>query len=155
MPPIAYFITFRTHATWLPGDRRGYHERHAPWSPQNDALRRWSAAHASPPHLLDARAREVVESAVRDHCNHAGWHLHAANVRTNHVHVVLSSVVPPARVMASLKAWATRYLRQAGLLDATTKPWAQHGSTRYLWTLEAVESACVYVIDGQGGPLES
>ena len=52
--------------------------------------------------------------------------------------------------MNDFKSYATRKLREAGLCDAESKVWSRHGSTRRLWTEEAVESACRYVIDGQG-----
>jgi len=52
--------------------------------------------------------------------------------------------------MDSFKAYATRKLREATLLDQDVKPWARHGSTRWLWTEEQVERAIDYVINGQG-----
>ena len=52
--------------------------------------------------------------------------------------------------MDSSKAYATRKLREANLLDQNTKPWARHGGTAYLWTEEQVHRAIDYVINGQG-----
>jgi hypothetical protein len=52
--------------------------------------------------------------------------------------------------MDTFKAYATRRLREAGLLDPDIKPRARHGSPPYLWTEEAVERAIDYVINGQG-----
>jgi hypothetical protein len=50
----------------------------------------------------------------------------------------------------AFKAYATRKLRQAGLINQQVKPWARHGSTVYLWSEEEVNRAIGYVIEGQG-----
>ena len=76
--------------------------------------------------------------------------LHAVNVRTNHVHSVVSAPCKPEHVMDSFKAYATRHLRESGLFSRDIKPCARHGSTPYLWTEEEVERAIDYVINGQG-----
>jgi REP element-mobilizing transposase RayT len=82
-----------------------------------------------------------------------GWTLHAINVRTNHVHVVVAGRDAPERMMTAVKARATRSLREARLVADAVKPWARHGSTRWLWTPDAVEAACRYVVEGQGDVL--
>jgi REP element-mobilizing transposase RayT len=104
--------------------------------------------------LLDAPARAVVTEAIRDQCLHAGWVLLAVHVRTNHLHVVLTGVAPPERMTNQLKAWATRRLRVAERIGGDVKPWAQGGSNVPLRTVEAVEAACRYVVEGQGAPLD-
>lgn len=38
--------------------------------------------------FLDTSQRQLVLGAIRQHCSHRGWVLHAAHVRSNHVHVV-------------------------------------------------------------------
>jgi hypothetical protein len=55
--------------------------------------------------------------------------------------------------MTTLKAWSTRRLREAGLVDADAKLWSRHGSTRYLWTTADVETVCRYVTEEQGDDL--
>ena len=55
--------------------------------------------------------------------------------------------------MNAFKAHATRGLRTAELLPANVKPWARHGSTRYLWKPRHVEIAINYVINEQGEEL--
>ncbi|MEP7120215.1 MAG: transposase [Byssovorax sp.] len=159
MTSIGWLITFCCHGNWLPGDRRGYVEHAAGGktfrAPPNARLNIWAARQMSRrPFLLDAHARAVVHTAIRDQCLHAGWILHALHVRTNHLHVVLSGTDPPARMMNQIKAWATRRLRAEALIGADTKPWARHGSTVPLRTQESLTSACHYVIEGQGQPLE-
>ena len=53
--------------------------------------------------------------------------------------------------MNSLKSWATRRLREAGLLNGETRPWGRHGSTHYLWTVKEVQRATLYVLEAQDG----
>jgi len=104
---------------------------------------------------LNKAQRVVVENAIGEVCEHRGYGLVAINVRTNHVHSVVTASCKPEHVMDTFKAYATRRLREAGLLGRDTKLWARHGSTPYLWTEEAVEKAIDYVINGQGDePLE-
>ncbi len=76
----------------------------------------------------------------------------AANVRTNHVHVVVAGAETPERMMTAFKAWSTRRMREAGLV-AEGSPWSRHGSTRYLWDETELADAVAYVMDGQGAPL--
>jgi REP element-mobilizing transposase RayT len=104
---------------------------------------------------LDAAAREVVWRAITDHCAHAGWHLIALNVRTNHVHCVLAATDhTPEVIMGQLKAWATRRLREAGLRGEDERVWTREGSTRHLFDEKALASAIAYVVDGQGKDLD-
>ena len=105
------------------------------------------------PFSLGREQRTIVERAIRDVCIYRGWTLHALNVRTNHVHFVLSAGPSPEQVMTMLKAWSTRRLREAGLVDADAKLWSRHGSTRYLWTTADIETAWRYVTEEQGGDL--
>ena len=157
--PLAYFITFRCYGTWLPGDERGWTDR--PVQPRDLSLRSGhpdlrsmaQEAIAQVPFVMDHAHREAVDVAVRDVCAHRGWTLHALNVRTNHVHLVVSAESTPEQVMTSLKAWSTRRLREAGLIAEGFKPWSRHGSTRYLWRGDQIEAACSYVLDAQEGDL--
>lgn len=56
--------------------------------------------------------------------------------------------------MEQFKAWATRRLREAGLLGKEAPAWAEHGSTRYVWTDEDLFEAVDYVMNRQGGDLD-
>lgn len=80
-----------------------------------------------------------------------GYGLRAINARTNHIHVVVSAANKPEPVMRSFKAYATRKLRDTGLMAVEIEPWSRHGSTLYLWTEEEVEIAVQYVLFGQEG----
>ena len=158
MPTLAraYLITFRTYGTWLHGDGRySRHRRHAngyhtPVLAPAPAWREESrAAMGGDAVVLDAASRAIVHSTVHEVCAHRGRGLFAVNARTNHVHVVLSSSCRPEEAMATMKAWCTRRLREAKLLATDARLWAQHGSTRHLWSERDVEGAVRYVVEGQ------
>ncbi len=100
--------------------------------------------------ILQASQRAAVVEAVRGVCDYRGFHLTAVNVRTNHVHVVVAAGCRPETVLNDFKSYATRRLREQGLLPAHVRPWARHGSTRYLWKERHVELAVDYVLNGQG-----
>ena len=154
--PRAYFLTWTAYATWLHGDDRGSKDRTAnqlgapslqPDPSRQDYELRFAAK--SPPTLLSARARETVAGAIRGVCTHRGWCLLALNVRSSHVHVVVSCAEPPEQTMRTFKTWATRSLAEANIVPVGARVWTRHGSTRYLWTESDVDDACRYVSDGQ------
>ena len=155
--PLAYLITFRCYGTWLHGDERGavdrsrYHRHGTPDMPANQRILDEETLSLKHPAVrLTPAHREVVELAIRETCTHRRYQLHALNVRTNHVHVVVSATAKPEKIMDSLKAYATRKLSQANLIEGEIRPWARHGSTEYLWIQEDVERAIDYVVSGQG-----
>ena len=107
------------------------------------------------PVKLDGRQRPAVEEAVREVCEYRGYWLRAINVRTNHVHTVVSAAMKPDTILQAFQAYATRKLRRKGLLPFDIKPWSRHGSTRYLWKEGHVGRAMEYVLYGQGDELPS
>ncbi|MBX3400168.1 MAG: transposase [Gemmataceae bacterium] len=158
-PPLAYFITFTTYGTWLHGREPGSvdREHNVPGTPflapdrQLETRRR--NALRQEPYTLDQPRREVVLRTVREVCSHRSWTLHAVHVRPTHVHVVVAAPAPPEKVMADLKAWASRRLREAFGEDADRDRWTQHGSTRYLNGATSLEAVVAYVVDEQGEPM--
>lgn len=102
------------------------------------------------PIVLDARAREIVQRTIQKVATHHGWVMHAINVRTNHVHFVISANSDIERVMNNMKSWTTRRLVESGVFPRGMRLWVRHGSTRYLWKPEHVQAACRYVVEGQG-----
>jgi REP element-mobilizing transposase RayT len=93
--------------------------------------------------LLDDSQRQVVERTIHEHCRIRQWHLHAVNVRSNHVHVVVTADLAPEQVLSQLKAWCARRLsEQAGLVEQNTSVdhsrdgkkrwWTEHGSTKWI-----------------------
>lgn len=151
---LAYFLTWTTYGTWLRGDQRGSvvgENRHgAPYAEPDPARARFDRnALRSDPVVLNADARRVTAEAIRHVCEHRGWRLHALNVRSNHVHVVVSASATPERVLVDLKAWGTRRLREGGFVTPETRAWTKHGSTRYLFDPSSLAMAVDYVLRQQ------
>lgn len=155
--PLAFLITWTTHGTWLHGDDRGSADRvtdripGTPYLPANAARVAFERSElAGGAFSLWNEARENVDATIRKHCELRGWNLHALNVRTNHVHLVVSAPVSPETIMGQCKAWASRRLREAGLVEDRARVWTRHGSTRYLNSEASVDGAARYVLESQG-----
>jgi REP element-mobilizing transposase RayT len=157
--PLAYFISFRSYGTWLHGDRRGSIDRfhngyRSPYIPQNQNWRHYNEQLLkAKPLILGAKQRRSIKEAVRDTCNKRKWVLLALNVRTNHVHTVVSANRKAGLVLNALKANATRQLREDGQWSHPFSPWADKGSKRKLWNEQSVAKAIDYVLNGQGGDI--
>ncbi len=82
------------------------------------------------------------------------WQLWTVNVRSNHVHAVVSANKEPDAVLSALKANATRAMREAGLWTSELSPWEYRGSKKYLWTEKQLADAIAYVEYDQGEPLD-
>jgi REP element-mobilizing transposase RayT len=157
--PLAYFISFRSRGTWLHGDERGsidrFHNRYGdPYIPPNKPWKRHNQRKLkADPFILGARERQSVENAIRDTCKIRKWDLLALNVRTNHVHTVVTADRKPELVLNAFKANATRQLREDHLWPHDLSPWADKGSKRRLWNERSVARAIDYVLYGQGDDL--
>ena len=148
--PIAYHITWRTHGSWLPGDSRGWVKHNIlgiqEASPGLEAHARGLTDGGEI--VLTQGQRVIVEATIREHCRIRQWVLHAINVRSNHVHVVVSANIDPNRVMAQFKAWCSRRLNEA-TENPPAKWWAGHGSTKWINDERYLEEAVRYVLEGQ------
>ena len=97
---------------------------------------------------LCADARSLVDETIRRHCDVRGWQLHALNVRTNHVHVVVTATsYRPETVRDQFKAWCSRRLREAG--SERTNFWTEGGSCRWINQEDEMEPAVLYVSEAQ------
>lgn len=158
--PLAYFISFRTYGSWLHGDARGSIDRfqnkyRSPYIPPNV---KWNDQNTrrlkAPPVRLGAPQRTSIKAAIRETCEIRNWSLDAINVRTNHVHTVVSATnKKPEIVLNAFKANATRRLREDQLWTHPLSPWADKGSKRRLWNEKSVQRAIDYVLYGQGDDL--
>jgi REP element-mobilizing transposase RayT len=107
-------------------DRRGQNIYGTPRIAPNPKLERSDTARLKRlPVTFDAAQRAGIEKAVREVCGYRGFRLEAVNVRTNHVHVVVAAGCKPEGVMNAVKSYATRKLRELGLLSPNAKPWAR------------------------------
>ena len=155
--PLAYLITVRCYGTWLHGDERLTVDRHglnvygrerrAPNAKLEDLMRQNMT---SEPIVLNETQRATVKSAIEEVCLHRGYYVRAVNVITNHFHVVVSAQSKPEPIADALKSYATRKLRETGLIGDELRPWARGRSRRYLWKEKHVSRAIEYVLHGQG-----
>lgn len=72
---------------------------------------------AEPAITLDPQQRELVDDTIRCHCEIRHWSLHALNVRTNHVHVVITECAHESHVY-QVETFASRGSRSHGRIDA-------------------------------------
>jgi len=158
--PLAHLITFRCYGTWLHGDSRGavdqfHHTYKAPFAPPNPRRNEHNRSMLKGEVvMLDASRRSSVERAIRETCEIRSWLLHALNVRTNHVHAVVS--IGPKKsdtALNAFKANATRQMRQDGNWKHENSSWVDKGSKRNLWNERSVAQAIDYVVNGQGDSL--
>jgi REP element-mobilizing transposase RayT len=137
-------LTFRTYGTWLHGDERGSVDTHKGKNIYGTPdMKNLSV-------LLDLSQRRAVEEAIREFCLNKSYHLHAINVRTNHVHAVVSAQTKPEPIINFIKSYSTRKLRKLNLISKEISLWSRGGSRRYLWKERHVALAIEYVLYGQG-----
>jgi REP element-mobilizing transposase RayT len=155
--PLAYLITLRTYGTWLHGeeklsvDRHGYNIYGTPKREANSKLKSFMLDELKhKPILFTEIQRENVETAIKEVCEHRNYDLKAINVRSNHLHAVVSAQVKPKLIIDAFKSYATRKLRENQLIDKEIKVWTRGKSRRYLWKPQHVSLAIEYVLYGQG-----
>jgi REP element-mobilizing transposase RayT len=156
MKVLAYFITFSCYGSHISGqegciDRKRNAFGSRPPDP-NRAKEKWIRSRmATEAHIITGERRPIVLESIKSVCQFRGWYLYAAHVRTNHVHVVTSADTTPEKLLNTLKSYCSRALN---VHEGEVRPrWTRHGSTRYLWTREAVEDSIAYVVSHQGEPL--
>jgi REP element-mobilizing transposase RayT len=158
--PLAYLITFRCYGSWLHGDERGsidrFHNQYkSPYILPNEKWQQHSIQNLkSKSPTLNLLQRELIEKAVAETCSFRNWRLFAKNVRTNHIHTVVSAgTTKPELVLNAFKANGTRLMRQNDVWHLQHSPWADKGSKRYLWNERSLEIAVDYVLNRQGDKL--
>ena len=159
--PLVYFITWTTYGTWLPGDVRGWTKRHKGSQLSRIGVASYARSQLmEDPLTLDAAQRCLVDATIRRHCAIRGWYLHTLNVRTNHIHVVVTAAEYDSQVvMDQFKAWCTRRLQALARQrqdDHTTREswWTEGGSRRNVFTEEDLEAVITYVSECQDAPKE-
>jgi REP element-mobilizing transposase RayT len=152
--PWAYFITFACYGERLHGDKRGSVDpNHNGWrtpyittNPNRQHSEQQRIRHGVA--HLSADSRDIVLAAIRSVAQHESWTLHAAHVRSTHVHTVITASIKPETIVGKLKAYSSRALNQAS--GKRTKRWSRHGSTLWLWDAHKLARTIEYVVHGQG-----
>jgi REP element-mobilizing transposase RayT len=147
---IAYFSTWTTYGTWLPGDQRGWFERSRglqspdPFRELESMLRMTEAAI-----VLDAEQRRIVEQTIADHCQIRKWTLHCMNCRTNHVHVLTTAVDrQPKEPREQFKAWCTRRLKDHDRMKRAHW-WTERGWDEYIDDENSLVEVMSYIMERQ------
>jgi REP element-mobilizing transposase RayT len=152
--PLAYFLTWTTYGTWLPGDSRGWVNRHREVcdplvaAPSAALESRARGLMKEDPVLLDEHMRQAVDAALREACLEFHWAVHALEVRSNHVHVVVAACdASPGKVMGIFKVRGTQALNALGFGGGDRdRWWTRDGSKRILNSPASVEAAVRYVM---------
>ena len=161
--PLAYFLTWTTYGTWLPGDERGWVKYRRGMQAPDSILKREAAARMTEDACrLDQDQRELVEAIIEDHCRIRGWTLFAVNCRSNHVHVVVASKRDRKEVREQFKSWCTRALKALDQQRRSTESeeltprskvranwWAERGSGICVNDEDCLEDVVHYVNEAQ------
>lgn len=148
---LAYFITWTTYGTWLPGDRRGWRKTGEGAKTPQPLLEDWCRDRMLGDHIvLNKLQREKVEAVCREHAAIRQWAILAINARSNHVHVVVSACSHTAQVVRDqFKANATRVLRQGPDAICADKVWTRGGDCELIDNDDDLQQVIEYVVDGQ------
>jgi hypothetical protein len=150
--PLAYFLTWTTYGSWLPGDARGWTDDRGVIREANPRLARMAGGlmHGQRVVLTFAERRSVAE-AIHGQCDFRGWILHAVNCRTTHVHVVVSATeFSPNALLGCLKARCSRHLSRG--TEGPRTWWTRGGSMRRIYDTQALEDVIAYVVECQDKP---
>ena len=106
--PLGYLITIRAYGTWLhgsPGSVDRFHNTYGtPKLPANEKRKEYNRhLLAQEPVKLGTKTRRAVELGIRETCEIRKWTLWAFNVRTNHVHAVVSANCKPKKLSSHLR----------------------------------------------------
>lgn len=148
---LGYMITWTVYGTFLQGDDRWWHKRNKGSISPQPRLYQWQADQLKYPIMLPTDLdRRAIEEAIAEHAAHRGWHLWAANARSNHVHTVITAKdVKGKKVRDQLKANCTRALRER-CPDWRNRPvWSEGGHCECLNTEDELEAAIEYVLFAQ------
>jgi len=146
---IAYFSTWTTYGTWLPGDERGWYERVVGLREPDPILKQRAQLLMTEDALaLDATQRQIVEGVIAEHCRIKNWTLHAVNCRSNHVHVAVSAdEVPITRPREQFKMWGSRRLQ--GTMPDRVYWWTRRGWDVYVDDNQHLAAVVRYIVEGQ------
>ncbi|HQX51222.1 MAG TPA: hypothetical protein PLR25_15005 [Planctomycetaceae bacterium] len=157
--PLAFFLTWPTYGTWLPGDKRGWVLYSCGEQPPDELRRRTARLRMNEEAcLLDHEQRKLVEETIIQHCKIREWELFTVNCRSNHLHVVFNGDKHPDVMRTQFKAWCIRRLKELELARGTAPEvvrenwWAERGSRRYINNANSQEAAILYVRDAQDNP---
>ncbi|QDU94875.1 Transposase IS200 like protein [Lignipirellula cremea] len=149
--PLAYFITWTVYGTHLQGDSDGWRRRSRGQQNPQPRLQRWRAERLK--HeivLLSPADRTAVTESCHQHCRRRDWKLWEINVRSNHLHLVVTATgYAGTTVRDQLKANATRAVREHAALFRDRPVWTSGGDWRCVNTDADLDAVCLYVREAQ------
>ena len=155
---MTYLITFACYGCHLHGDESGsVDRRHNLYGGRvvaEDPRRVFfeSQLMDQSAYGLDTSRRETVLAALLERCAERHWSLLAAQVRTNHVPIVVEAEARPERVMNDLKSYASRCLNRRGL-DERLASGGRGTGVRGGCGSQRKSAAIRYVVDVKGDPM--
>jgi REP element-mobilizing transposase RayT len=154
--PYAYFITFTCYGTWLHFNKRlSVDPKHNVYGTRriefNNLLfeKKKNKLHHEPFVMNHAQRRNVLQT-ILSVCEYCHWRLFAANVRSNHLHMVIQSEQSKEYVMTKIKAYASRNLNILNPENKNRQYWTRHGSTIPVCSKDYFYFLMDYVVNGQG-----
>ena len=99
--------------------------------------------------MLNVAQREKVERVCNEHAEIRGWELHAAGVRSNHIHIVVTADAAPEKVRVQFKANTTRVLRRKPDPIANEKVWTRGSDVEIIDGNDALEHVVLYITEAQ------
>jgi transposase IS200 family protein len=112
--PLAIFLTWTTYGSWLPGDQRGWMDRHDKCTVKKSSPQLESSSRSlmrEPAFILSEGQCEVVRQSIQKTCTIRNWKIYALSIYSNHVHVLIScSDKNGSQALNMLKAHCTRAL---------------------------------------------
>jgi hypothetical protein len=151
--PMAFFITWPTYGTWLPGNERGWVEYHHGWQlPSRTLEQACRACMTEKQCLLSPSERTIVLQQILETCTFRHWVHYASDCRSNHAHLVIGAKnTDPTKIRIDIKAWCTRRLKERSRPQRENW-WAERGSIRYVWDDDSLAQVVAYVTEGQDRP---
>lgn len=161
----AFFITWTTYGTWLPGDHRGhasnivgddnrYHRKSTQFGTEHSAgdpktLQRARSQQKWETVWLTTALAKTCADALLEASNKRSWRILRSAIMRNHLHVVLTgSTLNGPSTSRILKG-----VSQARLSDAVGQSrhwWTRRGSERSISGAHAIQSAMKYVENQDG-----
>lgn len=154
--PAAYFITYSTYGSWVHADARGSVSRNQnvfgtpKLKPNEKYAKKMHGKQKNDQFLLNESQRTTVLNSIIAACKYYGWYLHAAHVRTNHLHILLYAKEDSATVTTKIKSFGTRFLKKYHPDIPKQKFWTRGKSARCIWKHAFILPAKQYIVDGQG-----
>ncbi|MDR1492084.1 MAG: transposase [Planctomycetaceae bacterium] len=97
-------MTFTTYGTWLHGDKRGSYKKGQGYIESKDNLME-TVRLKEKAVILTNKQRELMDNVIVEICQYRSWELHARNVRTNHIHIVVTAQnTRPEKIINDFKA---------------------------------------------------